>query len=74
MDLVAQPNERVYRCPKPVAQLQHESSVYGPPGDNRLRRLKSVDHDHDHWYLFSRSGLAIARISPQEWAKALAGV
>lgn len=62
---------RLYNCPKSVLQLHHESQVFGPPGDGRLRRLTA---DPDHWYLFETSGRAIARITPQEWAKALAGI
>lgn len=72
MELVEDPHAGVFRCPKPVEQLRHESQILGPPGRNHLRRLKNADEDH--WYLFNRSGLAVGRISPTEWAKALAGV
>lgn len=62
----------VWQHPEPELIIKHHTTVFGPPGDNRLRRLKS--HDAEHWYLFDRSGRAVARIEPVVLARAIAGV
>lgn len=61
-----------WRHPEPVLIMQHHTQLYGPAGDQSLRRFKS--RDSEHWYFFSRSGRAVARIEPRLLARVLAGI
>lgn len=74
LDLIPQrPETNLIRLPESAEIRRHLSYIYGPPGDSTLRRFKG--RDADHWYLFDRrTGRAVGRISPEEWAKAVAGI
>jgi len=64
--------EQIWNHPEPLQVMDHHTKLYGPPGNQAVRRFKI--RDMDHWYLFDRSGRAVARIEPIEWTKAVAGV
>lgn len=65
--------EQIWHHPEPLEILLHRTRIYGPPGDNRLRRFK--EREGDDWFLFDGiTGQAVARIKPETWAKALAGI
>lgn len=65
--------EQIYHHAPPVEILRHQSEVWGPPGDQTVRRIKK-NNERNPWYFFDRTGLAVARIEPEVWAKAIAGV
>ena len=64
--------ERIFHHAEPLEIMNHHTQLYGPAGDQSVRRFKI--RDTDHWYLFDPRGRAVARVKPEVWAKAVAGV
>lgn len=58
--------------PPPLAVLNHQSRVYGPP--SRRAEFRQVPKlGTGHAYLFNQQGLAVARIEGKEFARVVFG-